>query len=883
MASAITQDYASLTALFMDDGKGREVVLENDDSSPTTFEHPSSFFDSDVRTLVKTTLNGNRSYQMIDVRSNNALITPKHELLANFVAPDRSHLGSDSSHTIFQASGKIAHVDHDMAGRRLPTEILYDKEGLRLFDEITRMESQEYYLTACEEDILKNQMYRLIPFIPDGCAIVELGCGSMAKTAVFLDAIRKAGKKDICFYAIDIEQTSLESSIEDLIAFEEEQQGNSDNKFRYSGILGSYNQALETNVLKNLGRPKVFLWLGSSIGNWTRDDATEFLSTFSDSVMQPFDLFMIGMDQRNDPDTIARAYNDSAGITRDFGLNGLRHLNKLIGQNVFNVEDFEYFAGYNVKEGRHEAYLRSKKDQSLAIPAEFSPLSSVVNLKENELINYEFSYKYSIEEIQELCNRTRFHLSELLFDSTNRYRFAVLSKAAFAPVPKNKVGRATFPELYEFEEVWKLWHTLTSPVIMKNPLEKPIQLRHPLIFYVGHIPAFEDIHQSRHLGEPLTEPTYFASIFERGINPVVEDPSKCHAHSEVPDQWPDIETVRAYASIVHDRVRRVVGNITFASDGKIEPGKQRLGRQLSVCLEHTIMHAETYVYMLVQLQRELLPKSLMPAYLRSVSHVTKPIKSAYWMDIQQAEVESGIDNYERDDGKSALPISIEFGWDNETPVRKFKGQTSLRAQSRPVTCYEYLHFIKTIDDNDERKQLVPGSWIELADGKYAMLTLFGPIEVERCMNCPVTLSYKLAEKYQKHLQTVLGDPTIRIPTEEEWVVMQSQIKDNDCHEDIDFHNWMPAPLKEDTPHKIGSVWEWTSTVFDSYSGFEQSQIYPGYSADFFDGLHNVVRGGSWCTHGRVANRLRNFYQRSYPYAFIGVRFVRDVAASELKC
>ena len=533
---------------------------------------------------------GGRSYHMIDVRSGNARITPKHELLANFVNPSR-HLGEDvESHEIFQANGTIGLVDHSKATRRLPTEILYDKEGLRLFDEITKMESKEYYLTACEENIFQNQMDRLIPFIPDGCAIIELGCGTMAKTAIFLDALRKSGKKNISFYAIDIEQTSLQASIEDLIEFEEKNAEGDDPLLEYYGVLGSYDQALEADVFHKLHQPKVVLWLGSSIGNWTRDSAADFLNHFSEEIMQPHDLFMIGMDQRNDPLTVARAYNDVQGITRDFGLNGLTHLNTLLGQDVFDLNSFEYYAGYNIEEGRHEAYLKCLKDQTLNIPEEFAPGTPSIEMKAGELINYEFSVKYSVDDVHELCSSTKFHLCELLRDSTERYSFGVLSKGAFAPVPKSKMGRAFFPALEEFEEVWKLWHKLTSPAIIQDPLEKPITLRHPLLFYVGHIPAFEDIYQSNHFGEPLTEPSYYATIFERGINPVVEDPTKCHAHSEVPDVWPDISEVRSYDAKVHERVRQIYKRFTTPTNGKVTPKMQRLGRQLSIALEHTVRH-----------------------------------------------------------------------------------------------------------------------------------------------------------------------------------------------------------------------------------------------------------------------------------------------------
>lgn len=697
---------------------------------------------------------------------------------------------------------------------------------------------------------------------------------ALAKTAIFLDALRKSGKKDVSFYAIDIEQTSLQSSVEDLIEFENKHADGDIALMEYYGVLGSYDQALETGIFKDLNRPKVVLWLGSSIGNWTRDGAPEFLSTFSDAVMEPHDLFMIGMDKRNDPLTIARAYNDTAGITRDFGINELRHLNELLGTKLFDVDGFEYFAGYNIEDGRHEAYFRCEKDQTLQIPEEFAPGCPTIELKEGELINYEFSVKYSVDDIHELCGRTRFHLCDLLEDSSERYSFALLTKAAFVPVPRSKIGSAMFPELSEFEEVWKI-----SSKIIRDPLEKPITLRHPLLFYVGHIPAFEDIYMSRHFNEPLTEPAYFATIFERGINPVVEDPTKCHDHSEVPDEWPDIATVRAYDAKVHDRVRSIYQKITTPTNGKVAPHMQRLGRQLAIILEHTIMHAETYIYMLVQLQRELLPRFYLPAYLRSESFVLQPLGAASWIDIRAQKVERGIANMESQDGKSATEITMEYGWDNETPVIEYETRKDFKAQSRPVTCGEYLKFLMTVQA-DERKELVPASWTEQDDGNYALLTLFGPIELARCQNCPVTLSYKLAERYRDELRRQLNDESIRIPSENEWVVMQAQLKTSIVHEDTDFMNWMPAALKESVPHTVGSVWEWTSTVFDSHQGYEQSKLYPGYSCDFFDGLHNVVRGASWCTHGRVANRLRNFYQRSYPYAFVGVRFICDMPTEQ---
>jgi len=90
---------------------------------------------------------------------------------------------------------------------------------------------------------------------------------------------------------------------------------------------------------------------------------------------------------------------------------------------------------------------------------------------------------------------------------------------------------------------------------------------------------------------------------------------------------------------------------------------------------------------------------------------------------------------------------------------------------------------------------------------------------------------------------------------------------------IGFENWSPTDVSNERVHSLGDVWEWTSTVWDKHEGFEASQIYPGYSADFFDGKHHVVLGGSWATHPRIAERrsFRNWYQAGYPYVFSGFR------------
>lgn len=78
--------------------------------------------------------------------------------------------------------------------------------------------------------------------------------------------------------------------------------------------------------------------------------------------------------------------------------------------------------------------------------------------------------------------------------------------------------------------------------------------------------------------------------------------------------------------------------------------------------------------------------------------------------------------------------------------------------------------------------------------------------------------------------------------------------------------------------EMGGVWEWTSSILRRHEGFEPMSLYPLYTADFFDEKHNIVLGGSWATHPRIAGRASfvNWYQRNYPYAWVGARLVRDI-------
>ena len=136
------------------------------------------------------------------------------------------------------------------------------------------------------------------------------------------------------------------------------------------------------------------------------------------------------------------------------------------------------------------------------------------------------------------------------------------------------------PSLDEFEQLWSVWDTVTRHMLPEGELlSKPIKLRNCCLFYLGHIPTFLDIHIARATDKRPTEPSSYRQIFERGIDPDVDNPAHCHAHSEIPDTWPPAEEILAFQERVRNRVRAAY------DDGNVVKSRS-LGRALWIGFEH---------------------------------------------------------------------------------------------------------------------------------------------------------------------------------------------------------------------------------------------------------------------------------------------------------
>ncbi|KAJ3220251.1 hypothetical protein HDU67_003266 [Dinochytrium kinnereticum] len=809
---------------------------------------------------------------------------------------DRIVCGLSSKTVLFEPDTKSANPVTSPNGdllRSIPTLVLYDDRGLDLFDQITYLD--EYYLTNAEIQVFNDWGDEIISTcVEDGGILVELGVGSMRKTKFLLEAIVRQNKS-VTYYALDLSEQSLVDSLKPLAA--------NFPTISFVGLLGTYEDSLAyisrnvpTHTPQGKRITRTILWLGSSIGNMNRDEAAEFLGKIGSEAMSVGDTFLCGIDRRNTPIDVKLAYDDPKGVTREFIMNGLDHVDRILGGGkLIDRSKFEYLSIYNEDLGRHEAYFRTLEAHKLSLPSPSSPLGvAVIELEKSELINIEYSVKYSPREVTRLADRARLHHPAKWTDRSNRYDVHLFAKGPFAlhaaskdldefvglPLVKDGTEGTSLkgvPTVYEFEQIWKAWDTATCSMIRSTDyLEKPISLRHPYVFYLGHIPAFMDIQISRCLNEPFSEPVFYTEIFERGIDPDMEDTTKCHPHSQVPDTWPAVADVMAYRDRVRERIRGVLAKGVESA---------RLARVLWMCYEHDAMHLETILYMLVQSPNVKAPEGfIVPPHLFRTSKTSIPLQppASFFPPIPaDATITLGHNDPEAedaDDHENHIASTRVFGWDNERPSRTMNVSSSPddKIQTRPVTVHEYHRFLSSLPAPVDQS-LIPESWVgfeacgtdEPAAISTKVKTVYGAVPIANVPNWPVFASHVQAKAYVGFVGAK------RLPTEAEMVYLRRRHvhQEGPVAPNVGFRSWHPEDVVEG--RTFGDGWEWTDTVLERHEGYESSVLYPGYTSDFFDEKHNILVGGSWATAPRIAHRdtFRNWYQRGYPFVFATFRCV----------
>lgn len=406
--------------------------------------------------------------------------------------------------------------------------------------------------------------------------------------------------------------------------------------------------------------------------------------------------------------------------------------------------------------------------------------------------------------------------------------------------------------------------------------DRPIPERHRIIFYLGHLEAFD----WNLLHERVLDLKPFHSEFDRifafGIDPVGGG-----LPADQPADWPTLREICDYVSrgrsLLDERLARAIADSPSSVSDE-------LSLLLNVAIEHRLMHVETLAYMLHQLPHERKIAQTDPPEL-----VCGPIVPAM-ASIPACDVTLGL---RRD--------SHSFGWDNEFEAHTAR-VPAFEIDRYKVSNQQYLEFISTggYDDRSfwsdddwqwksEHEISHPIFWNK-ENGGWRYRTMFSEIPLP--LNWPVYVSHAEASAYARWAGKSL-------PTEAQWHRAAYGThegrercypwgRDEDAPDsargNVGFHRWNPAPVNAllrgqsafGVEGMLGNGWEWSSTTFAPFPGFEAFPFYRGYSADFFDGKHFVMKGGSPRTAACMLRpTFRNWFQAHYQYVYAGFRCVRN--------
>lgn len=231
-----------------------------------------------------------------------------------------------------------------------PSLLLWDEKGLQYFEAITY--ADEYYLTNCEIELLRQHSDEIARQIEPGSVLVELGSGCLRKIKLLLDAL-EAQFKPVDYFALDLSHSELQRTLAQI----------SPSAFSYvrcHGLLGTYDDGLRWLKDSSLAeRPKCVLSLGSTLGSSSRSEAAAFLSRFAGATRTAKQkaLFIVGVDGCKDGQKVWHAYNDKDNCNQRFITNILENSNRTLGYDAFKHEDWGVEGKWNSEEGRHEQYL----------------------------------------------------------------------------------------------------------------------------------------------------------------------------------------------------------------------------------------------------------------------------------------------------------------------------------------------------------------------------------------------------------------------------------------------------------------------------------------------------------------------------------------------
>lgn len=394
--------------------------------------------------------------------------------------------------------------------------------------------------------------------------------------------------------------------------------------------------------------------------------------------------------------------------------------------------------------------------------------------------------------------------------------------------------------------------------------ERPIPERHRIVFYLGHVEAFDWNLIGRGVFGLTSPRKEFDRLFAFGIDPTNGNLPQDQAHD-----WPRELEIRQYNARVREGIDQCLSR---AMDEQL----------FWVAIEHRLMHAETLACMLQNLPLSMKSIRQGPGEVDSTPVANRTV------DIPSGTAALGM---HRNSGS--------FGWDNEFDAHQVH-VPAFSVDRYKVTNAGYLEFVRAGGYEEQALWSRPAwDWIRAAEirhprfwkphgGGWVIRTMFADVPWQPYW--PVYLSHAEADAFSRWKGKAL-------PTEAQFHRAAFGTPDGSEREypwgneaprprygNFDFNDWNPTRVDAHpegisafgVEGLVGNGWEWTSTPFAPFAGFKAFEFYPGYSADFFDGNHYVMKGGSMRTASTLLRRsFRNWFQPHFPNIYAGFRCVEN--------